>query len=242
MIREFKYPAEAYNTSAAEVVLPLVFGRYRVRSVLDVGCGLGTWLAVSKTLGVETVVGLDSSTWNASFQVQEAEFRKMDLSEKFDLLTRFDLAICLEVAEHLPEEKSDTLIDSLALHADMVLFSAAIPGQGGAEHLNEQWPNYWQQKFQRRGFLVSDFIRPLVWENTAVQSWYRQNILLFLRQGSEIANRFPIHEAALSLVHPEIYDIHLRQSVRLSLIEQGKGSVKLLLKYLLHRFRNMVKP
>jgi hypothetical protein len=92
---------------------------------------------------------------------------------------RYDLAVCLEVAEHLPESSAADLVRALTAFAPVVLFSAAVPGQGGVGHINEQWPAYWKGLFEQHGFYRRDPIRPRIWTNERVHWWYRQNIFLF---------------------------------------------------------------
>ena len=98
---------------------------------------------------------------------------------------RFDLALCLEVAEHLPASSAPVLIESLVSAAPVVLFSAAVPEQGGVHHINEQWPSYWEKLFAERGLRKFDVIRPLIWNNCSIQPWYRQNLYLFTSRSNE---------------------------------------------------------
>ena len=127
-------------------VLPL-----EIESVLDVGCGAGAWLQVWKTLGAR-VLGLDGDyVQPGQLLVEAGEFQAQDLSRDFDLGRRFTLAQSLEVAEHLPEASAAGFVASLCRHADLVLFSAAPPGQGGENHINERPYAYWRDLFQAQG-------------------------------------------------------------------------------------------
>ena len=67
-----------------------------------------------------------------------AKFTAVDLRDSFAIGRTFDLAISLEVAEHPPEEFAEPLVERLVTAAPFVLFSAAIPEQGGIHHVNEQ--------------------------------------------------------------------------------------------------------
>lgn len=137
-------------------------------------------------------------------------FRRADLSCPLNLERRFDLAICLEVAEHLPPERADGFVAELAGAADFVLFSAAIPFQGGYGHVNEQWPSYWAERFAARGFAVRDWVRPRLWTDVSIPNWYRENLLLFVAE-RRLAELAPAPDGAadgpmpLDLVHPEAY-------------------------------------
>jgi hypothetical protein len=196
----YRHEKVVHNEQAANIVLPLIFQLEKPSSVLDIGCGLGTWLSASKNLGVVDYLGVDGEYVNKDLlTIPLINFKAHDLRTPLHLNRKFDLAICLEVAEHLPESSSDVLVSSLVCHADKILFSAAVPGQGGQNHINEQWPEYWEKKFAVHGFYFHDTIRPLIWNNPNVDWWYRQNIFLLERKKP---NGFPFN--SLSVVHPEL--------------------------------------
>lgn len=186
------------SLAAARVVLPLVFAQIRPSSILDIGCGTGAWLEASRSLGASITKGIDRYSPE---HVPSAGIQAQDLASPLDLARRFDLVISLEVAEHLPETAAATFVDSLCRHSDAVLFSAAIPGQGGVDHVNEQWQTYWAAQFDERGYFPHDIVRPAVWNDQRVPIWYRQNILLYLRgiRGAP---------SMLDVVHPLVYDFY----------------------------------
>ena len=195
---------------SAERVLPLVLGLIEARSLVDFGCGSGAWVAAALAHGVEDALGLDGA-WveRGTLAIPEARFRAADLTRPLDLGRRFDLALCLEVAEHLPPEAASTLVETLARHAPVVLFSAAVPGQGGEGHVNEAWPETWAALFDEAGFEARDALRHRVWEDEAVEPWYRQNAVLYcardwLAADPERAARLDA-AAPAALVHPEIW-------------------------------------
>jgi SAM-dependent methyltransferase len=169
-------------------------------SVLDVGCGRGVWLAEWIKQGVGDVVGLDGPyVDSASLLIPGTLFQATDISRSFDLRRKFGLVECLEVAEHLREEAADTLVASLVRHADVVLFSAAVPGQGGEHHVNEQPLEYWRSKFAGCGYDVYDAIRPEVVALADIEPWYRYNALVYAN--NEGAKRLSV-VARASLVPP----------------------------------------
>ena len=132
------------------------------RSVVDFGCGNGSWLRVFEELGVNDILGIDLVKLNDNdLLIKQDNIIVRDLSNKINLDRQFGLVICLEVAEHLSDKNSDNLIDNLCTHGDVILFSAAIPGQGGQYHKNEQWHTYWEAKFNQRGYLSYDIFVPL---------------------------------------------------------------------------------
>jgi hypothetical protein len=85
----------------------------------------------------------------------------------------------MEVAEHLKAENAEALVDFLIGLAPDILFSAAIPGQGGRNHINERWQSYWVSLFEKRGFHCHDIVRSAVWSDAGVEPWYAQNAFLF---------------------------------------------------------------
>lgn len=189
------------SRKSASVIVPIVSDLVRPASVLDVGCGVGSWLAEWASHGLTDLLGIDGEYIdNATLRIEQSQFRAVDLRQGFTLDRTFDLVQSLEVAEHLDGSCADAFVDSLARHSDTVLFSAAIPGQRGFHHVNEQWPSYWAAKFARAGFNAFDVIRPRIWQDQRIDLWYRQNILIFSRVLSSDAS-----STNLDIVHPEIW-------------------------------------
>ena len=176
------------SSSSAKVIVPLVSSYLQPSSVLDVGCGSGVWLEQFHKSGVNDYLGVDGYAVAAnSLAIPPAHFREIDLDMSLDLGRRFDLVMSLEVARAPPRRERWHLRGiALCRHGDAVLFSAAIPGQGGAGHCNEQWQTYWKSRFERCGFEVFDLIRPLVWTDERVEWWYRQNMVLYARGNSAV--------------------------------------------------------
>jgi SAM-dependent methyltransferase len=223
------------SRNSARVVIPEVARLLSPTSVLDVGCGAGTWLAEWRELGVDDVLGIDGDYVDPQqLQIAVDRFRPTDLSRPVELGRRFDVVECLEVAEHLEEGVADTLVGSLARHGDVVLFSAAIPGQGGTHHVNERWPSYWVPKFQRLGFEVFDVIRPRIWGDRRVEPWYRQNVMIFARgsaAGPLTSSALPAMPV-LDVVHPDLFALFLearssrsRQILRRSVPRRARAAV-----------------
>lgn len=190
-------------------------------SVVDLGCGDGTWLSVFSEM-VSTYLGVDGD-WieRDQLQISEDNFRTADLTQPLQLPRTYDLAISLEVAEHLPRDAAEQFVKSLTSLAPVVLFSAAIPGQGGTHHVNEQWQHYWGDLFLQRDFVPVDTLRRRLWDNEKVHSFYRQNMILYLRK--DIVGDLGVPEddlikntRRLSRVHPEIFEqkIHRLEGVQ----------------------------
>lgn len=201
------------SLESAQVVLGMLFPLIAPRRVLDVGCGVGTWLRAALDLGVEEVIGTDGDYVDpAALLIDRSSFLPADLARQSipDVLGsrphQFDLVICMEVAEHLPHARGPSLVAELTSLGDLVLFSAAIPFQYGTNHINEQWPEYWSMLFRGQGFDCFDPFRAQLWNHPGVEWWYAQNALLFARQGTRAAAALPaesrVGRRGLSLVHP----------------------------------------
>jgi SAM-dependent methyltransferase len=193
------------SLESARVVVPLVVEAVSPRSVVDIGCGIGSWLAAFQEAGVDDALGVDGPWVDpAKLLFPSERFVAADLREPFDPGRRFDLALCLEVAQILPPESAAVLVGSLVALADVVVFGAAIPGQGGTGHHNERWPSYWAEQFAVHGYVASDPFRTRVWTDPDVKWWFAQNLVCFARP--EMVARSPELERAagvpLPLVHP----------------------------------------
>jgi len=159
------------------------------RTVLDVGCGVGTWLVAWKELGCE-VCGVDGAyVAPGSLQIATGEFHAHDLMLELALGRRFDLVQCLEVAEHLPPAAAPVLVASLCRHADLVMFSAAPPGQGGEHHVNERPYGYWRELFAAEGFAMHDPLRGEILADRRILPWYRYNTFLYVSERAPAALR-----------------------------------------------------
>jgi SAM-dependent methyltransferase len=200
------------SEKSARAIVPLVLEYVQPRSIIDVGCGTGTWLSVFREYGVIDIMGVDGDyVENEMLEIPEDRFMKFDLRNPFRSDRQFDLVVSLEVAEHLPSTCAGIFVRTLVGLGPLVLFSAAIPLQGGTQHINEQWPDYWADLFKAEGYVPVDPIRKRAWQNPDVDFWYLQNILIFVKR--ECLGRYPAlrnemegaGETPLSLVHPRAY-------------------------------------
>jgi SAM-dependent methyltransferase len=234
-------------TRSAQAIVPLVLQLVRVDSVVDVGCGDGSWLAVFREFGVEKIFGIDGKYVDLELlQIPTDSFYALDLTKPFRLQRTFDLAVSLEVAEHLPSESAANFVESLTRLAPLVLFSAAIPFQSGTHHINEQWPDYWASLFQRHGYAPVDFIRERIWQNENVESWYSQNILLyaegnFLEQNPNLkieSGRTNLGQ--LCVVHPKQY-LYLNEKYKAATGQGPPSGVRVASRLLLICLRNALR-
>jgi SAM-dependent methyltransferase len=232
--RNFFCGHERGSRLSAKRLLPIVLAMLSPRSIVDIGCGVGTWLAVALEAGILDVVGVDGTYVDRSLlQIPDARFVAHDLTKEIDLKRSFDLMVSLEVAEHLPARAADVFVDSLVRHGPIVLFSAAIPGQGGTAHVNEQWPAYWADRFEKRGYVAIDCLRELVWNDQKIEYWYRQNVILYANHESLISHPRLMAEnerrggVPMALVHPELLQQKLAPKIGLRDIAKNlPGAVK----------------
>jgi SAM-dependent methyltransferase len=208
------------SRKSADRIASLCFDLLRPASVIDIGCGVGTWLAAFRALGVDHIHGVDGDYVDRELlQIPATDFEGRDLAQwlrsspsgedepqsaagdppQWD----YDLAVCLEVAEHLDSYHNPALVTLLTGLAPVVLFSAAIPHQGGTGHVNEQWQDYWASLFEARGHRAKDCVRPAVWNDMDVEPWYAQNALLYAHASVDLdcAGNWP-----LRIVHPGIHE------------------------------------
>lgn len=172
---------DAGSRASARAVSRLLLKELAIGSLLDVGAGHGAWAAEWLKAGVSDVVAVDGDyVRRDQLAIPAACFTPHDLSTPLDLGRKFDLVQSLEVAEHLPGAKADLFVDNLVRHGDVILFSAAVPHQGGEHHVNEQPPEYWRKRFNARGYDVFDFVRPRIADRHEVKAWYRFNSYLYV--------------------------------------------------------------
>lgn len=203
MVIEYVHSQNLHTKAGPRSVVTRLFGAQPPRSVLDIGCGTGTWLAAIQDLGVQDFLGIDGvEIAPEELLIPRTRFRLQDLSAEWNLGRSFELALCLEVGEHLPASAAKTLVDSITRHADHVIFSAACPGQPGQHHVNCRPPEYWQGIFNQNGFACFDDVRWAIWNDENVEPWYRQNIFSATKKpdqaGKEPRLPFVIHPAMLA--------------------------------------------
>lgn len=215
--------ADLENTAlpSARRIVPMLRDWFPIDSAVDAGCGDGSWLSVIKETGASRVLGLDGPWVEVSqLKIDTDSFQRCRIDERIEVAAgeRFDMAMSLEVAEHLPSDRAAGFVSELCALAPVVLFSAAIPDQGGHHHVNEQWPEYWADLFATQGYRPVDAIRLAVWNDPDVCWWYKQNIMLFATDAA-LADHAALKAAAdaapsppPSLVHPEVFEQMTRRA------------------------------
>lgn len=178
---------------SAAAILPILLDLLPAKSAIDIGCGTGIWAAELVRLGVPDIIGVDGGyVPNDQRRLPPERFREADLTGPLGIGRKFDLALCLEVGEHLPAASADHLVSELVSLAPALLFSAATPGQGGTHHVNEQWPDYWIRRFEQHGHTCWDAIRPQIRHQPDVAWIYRQNVMVVLGPGHPALERIPV--------------------------------------------------
>ncbi|WP_341731203.1 class I SAM-dependent methyltransferase [Microcoleus sp. EPA2] len=207
----YKYLQKTSQESAREII-PIIWEFVQPQRVIDVGCGTGTWLSAFTEFGVEDILGIDGDWVDPKMlEIPADKFLTLDLSQPLPIEQKFDLVVSLEVAEHIPPECAQIFVNSLAKLGPVILFSAAVPFQGGTNHINEQWPEYWAKLFQAQGYVAIDCVRNKIWQNDLVRWYYAQNILIFAQREYLTTNPLLQKEAdrtnilQLALIHPYLY-------------------------------------
>lgn len=243
----------AHNLQDPGIIVPVLVEVLKPNSVVDLGCGIGTFLHVFAENGVEKILGLDGDWVDRkllSKHISLNNFKSIDIEKGFDVGEKYDLAICLEVLEHIDETFANNAILNLTQLSDFIVFSAAIPGQMGQNHVNEQWPQYWIEKFRKYGYTFHDVLRPIFWNNKDLARWYRQNMFLVVKNGHESRlkefGKFQDTEI-MSQVHPEYFSLRVKESEYINaryeillkefnIIKKGKAGLGLYIKLIAKHF------
>lgn len=168
---------------SAKNVIQIFSEYYKPGSVIDIGCGVGTWLKAWQDAGTNIIKGLDCNNVADEFLYFDREYiEKVDLEKHKNVDNIFfDLAMSLEVAEHLPQKASADFVDLITSYSDIIIFSAAIPHQPGTRHINCHPLQFWVDLFNKKDYQCFDFLRPKLIKNDQVDFWYKQNILVFVK-------------------------------------------------------------
>lgn len=158
----------------------------RPKSYLDVGCGDGWMVRTARMAGCKPSIGIEGSLEVRRVADRWARVAVHDLTQPLSLQWKFDLVTSIEVGEHLPFEASETFIKSLTSHAtNWLVFTAAIPGQGGHGHINCQPPEYWRELIEREGLAydatTTEHLRETWKWVTGPMFWLPQNLQVFKR-------------------------------------------------------------
>jgi SAM-dependent methyltransferase len=203
---------KATSDDSAMAIVPMVYEVFKPHSILDIGCGTGAWLHTFQSqYQIDDILGVDGDYVKEQFlRIPKDKFKSYDLKNYYEPGRQYDLAMSVEVGEHLPDSSADLLVKSLVQASRAVMFSAALPLQGGTYHINEQNPEYWAEKFAAHGYVCIDYLRPKIWDNNSIYYWYRQNILFYIHKDD--LGKYPMLQKAyektdpsfLRRIHPEM--------------------------------------
>lgn len=172
--------------ASADKLIETLWRYVQPTSVIDLGCGLGFLLKACKTRGA-AIHGVDGDWVSPEDGLIPTSARQIaDLNLPYTTRKRYDLATSIEVAEHLVPDRSEGFVEDLCALSDVVLFSAGVPGQGGAGHINLRFQGEWAQMFQAQGYGCYDPIRRRMAAFDGVLPWLAQNVLLYIKDGVEV--------------------------------------------------------
>ena len=246
---KYIHDEQTHHLKDPDKIVPVIMELLQPKSVVDIGCGIGTFLHVFKREGVQDILGIDGPWVNRellSKYIKPEEFLEADLEKGLSLDKSYDLVVSLEVAEHLAPSAADTFVKNLVNAGEVILFSAAIPLQGGQNHINEQWLSYWEAKFLKHHYGLQDVIRPLFWNDPEISWWYKQNMVLFTPKGFELRKELRCCPMT-DVVHYECFTFYA--SERNTLLQGKAGfrfyarhSIKILARKILgRRIRKLLK-
>lgn len=202
-----------YSLKIAKLVRELVGP---IDSLVDLGGGLGIWAAAFEKVGVSQYTVYDHPDIpNEKLAISPEHFERVDLSKTIPEPKTATLAMSIECAEHLPAEKAREVVYFLTQSSPIVLFSAAIPWQGGIGHINEQPHYYWQSLFAQLDYEMKDVLRGKIAQDLDIPFFLRQNLFLFIRKDYEHS----LHRAPdflpedMALVHVPTLKTYLERSL-----------------------------
>ena len=205
------------RTYSNKALARAIIAQTDARTAIDVGCGIGLLMHALRDQNVD-VTGVEGHWLGEDAMICPPEaYIKRDLEQPLTVGQRVDVAISIEVAEHLEKARAESFVADLCTLSDCVVFSAAIGGQGGRGHKNEQWQEFWCALFQANGYETYDVFRPDFLRDTSILPWFRQNVLLFLKTGHPLEKKHEnrrIPPAAANMILPEYHRKILRRTRR----------------------------
>lgn len=231
-MHKYIHEENVHNLKDPNIIIPVIIKLLNPKSVVDIGCGLGTFLNVFKRLGVNDVLGIDGPWINKDLlhkYIKPEEFLEQDLEKNIKLDKKYDLVVSLEVAEHISKDSADIFVQNLVNSGTLILFSAAIPYQGGQNHINEQWLTYWEEKFAKHNYIIHDIMRPIFWDKTEIRWWYKQNMVLITPEDFKLKSdkkTLPMR----NIVH---YELFQSKAMELEELRKGKKKVTFYIKVLI---------
>lgn len=200
---------QAGSYQSALQILRFVHSITHFQTMVDYGCGIGTWGNAARSLGTKEYLGIDQHAFDVGYMlISESEYLQGNLQHPIRLRSSYDLAVCVEVAEHISKDFADALVDNVCQNSEVVLFSAALTYQGGTGHINEQPCTYWIEKFRSKGYMPVDCIRPAFWDNEQIEIWYRNNCILYMTcvAFDRYHKNIPVVSLPADIIHPKMLE------------------------------------
>jgi SAM-dependent methyltransferase len=214
-------PDVHHNDNSPKEIVPIIAQILKPKSVIDIGCGVGNFLREFKNNGIEDILGVDGE-WADLDEIErnvgKNNFISYNLNNIYQPGMKYDLAISFEVAEHIDDNFANNFVKTLTNCSDNIVFSAAIPLQGGQNHINEQWNEYWIDKFDKLGYTCIDFLKPYFWDNENVFWWYKQNILFFTTTPKLYQDKLDVNKLD-NVIHKDLFKL---KTAELELLRKTK--------------------
>jgi cyclopropane fatty-acyl-phospholipid synthase-like methyltransferase len=179
----FYKTVESVSNNSAKEFLPIVKNIIpKLETAVDFGCGTGEWLFTMKKLYGTKIHGYDGDYAKGTLVIDNSEFTPINFETTMPPAptTKVDLAMSVEVAEHIDVSRARAFVDALCQQSDYILFGAARPKQGGLHHVNEQPQSYWANMFIDNGYTPVDLRLQVLFLNK-ISYFYRQNTLLYVK-------------------------------------------------------------
>lgn len=188
-----------------------IIKEYQPKRIIDFGCGTGDLAKAFASRGV-TVEAIDGYSTPDFSGYSNLRFTKVDLNnitatQTFlnQLETKFDLAISIEVAEHLNPDVSSSFIEWMTSMADVIVFSAAVPSQDGDGHINCRSRSDWYQFIKQHNFVIADTLRQYFTSNSRLGLWHKLNIVDYVQKDTAFAKRINPDELVERLITAETF-------------------------------------
>jgi len=168
---------------------------FEANSILDLGCGVGSYLEGAKQSGCSDIMGIELNYDKAkNYMVDEVKnnIKKGDITSNLNIDKQFDCCISFEVAEHIVPEGTEGFVKNLTEHSKKyIILSAAPPGQPGTGHINLKPQHFWIDKIQENNFLykaslISEYKK--IWQEleetpgNKYKNWVLRNLMIFERK------------------------------------------------------------
>ena len=161
------------------------FTRYDVRSVVDLGCGVGSYLDAAHDMGIAPLKGYEINLSIANCYIPEHLRQFISSDDITSALPGggFDCSWSVEVGEHIQPEGTEQFVSNLVnLTRRLTLLSCAPPGQRGTAHINLRPKEEWVELMTRHGmrYLPTEVDHTVShWSSLGAPSYILRNLMIF---------------------------------------------------------------